>query len=85
MPREDKTINSEPGKHCRCGPTQRLLRNACVENRDKRDNQSHRKRMTDSYWWQGLPYGGSPLFLHSKSHGKEPAHAGIDAVKGAEA
>jgi hypothetical protein len=81
----DKTINSEPGKHCRCGPAQRLLRHARVENCDERDNQSHRKRMADSYWRQGFPYGGSPLFLHSKSHGKEPAHAGIDAVKGAEA
>ena len=81
----NQSIDAKADEHCCCDPAQGLIWNAGMDERDQRDNQSHRERMTDSNRWQGIPNRRPSLFLQPKRHRKEPAHARIDAMKGAQA
>ena len=85
VPRANKSIDPEANKCQRRQPAKRFVADAGVHERDERNNQPDRERMSHGDRWERTPNCRTLPLLQTQGDCKEPAHPRINAVKGAKA
>jgi hypothetical protein len=80
----DQPVNTERSERHRHRNFQSGGRDHHPGGRGDQDNCADCQAVPESQRDQSSPDCGGAPFLHSQRHGKQPAHPGIDAMKGAQ-